>query len=101
MLVAGELSRNLGLLDPGHLELLREAVDLCGPLPRADNLDVNQIIRALKHDKKSVDGQVNWVLLEGVGLPKIVEGKLISVKSLRLSLRDGLKTRARRKEASQ
>ena len=90
MLVAGELSRNLGLLDPGELELLREAVHLCGSLPRADNLDVNQIISALKHDKKSVDGQINWVLLEGVGLPKIVEGKLISAKSLRLSLRAGL-----------
>ena len=90
MLVAGELSRNLGLLDPGELELLREAVDLCGRLPRADNLDLNHIISALKHDKKSVDGQINWVLLEGVGLPKIVEGKLISAKSLRLSLRAGL-----------
>ena len=92
MLVAGELSRNLGLLDPGELELLREAVHLCGQLPRADNLDLNHIITALKHDKKSVDGQINWVLLEGVGLPKIVGGKLISAKSLRLSLRAGLQT---------
>src|SRR5215211_7948099 len=78
MLVAGELSRNLGLIDAGDLKLLRDAVNLCGPLPRADNLDINQIIRALKHDKKSVDGQINWVLLEGVGLPRIVEGKLVS-----------------------
>ena len=94
MLVAGELSRNLGLLDPGELELLREAVHFCGPLPRADNLDLNHIIKALKHDKKSVAGQINWVLLEGVGVPKIVEGKLISAKSLRLSLRAGLQPRA-------
>jgi len=91
MLVAGELSRNLGLLDAGDLKLLRDAVSLCGPLPRADHLDINQIIRALRHDKKSVDGQINWVLLEGVGRPKIVEGRLISAKSLRLSLRTGLK----------
>ena len=91
MLVAGELSRNLGLLDPGELELLREAVHLCGPLPPAEHLDLSDIISALKHDKKSVGGQINWVLLEGVGLPKIVEGKLISAKSLRLSLRAGLK----------
>lgn len=100
MLVAGELSRNLGLLDPGELESLREAVYLCGRLPRADNLDVNHIIGALRHDKKSVAGQINWVLLEGVGLPKIVEGKLISAKSLRLSLRAGLQARARQKESS-
>ena len=90
MLVAGELSRNLGLIDAGELKSLREAVNLCGPLPRADNLDVNQIIRALKHDKKSVGGQINWVLLEGIGRPRIVEGRLVSAKSLRLALRTGL-----------
>ena len=99
MLVAGELSRNLGLLDPGDLQLLREAVALCGPLPRADHLDLSQIIRALQHDKKSVDGQINWVLLEGVGLPKIVAGRLISAKVLRLSLRAGLR-RTRQTESA-
>jgi 3-dehydroquinate synthase len=90
MLVAGELSRNLGLIDAGELKSLREAVSLCGPLPRADNLDINQIIRALKHDKKSVGGQINWVLLEGIGRPRIVEGRLVSAKSLRQALRTGL-----------
>lgn len=100
MLVAGELSRNLGLIDAGELELLRDAVHLCGPLPRADNLDINQIIRALKHDKKSVGGQINWVLLEGVGSPKIVSGELISAKSLRFSLRAGLRSVERQKESS-
>jgi 3-dehydroquinate synthase len=90
MLVAGELSRNLGLLEAGELKLLRDAVSLCGPLPRADKLDLNEITAALKHDKKSVGGQINWVLLEGIGRPRIVAGGLISAKSLRLSLRAGL-----------
>jgi 3-dehydroquinate synthase len=96
MLVAGELSRNLGLLDSGDLQLLREAVALCGPLPRADQLDVSRIIRALQHDKKSVDGRIKWVLLEGVGLPKIVDGGLISPKVLRQSLRAGLQRHTER-----
>jgi len=91
MLVAGELSRNLGLIDSGTHDSLRDAVRLCGPLPRADHLDTNQITGALKHDKKSVGGQINWVLLEGIGRPKIVEGRLISAKNLRLSLRAGLR----------
>ena len=91
MLVAGELSRNLGLIDPETLESLRAAVRLCGPLPRADHLDTSQITGALKHDKKSVGGQINWVLLEGIGRPKLVEGRLISAKTLRLSLRAGLR----------
>jgi 3-dehydroquinate synthase len=96
MLVAGELSRNLGLLDSGDLQLLREAVALCGPLPRADQLDVSRIIRALQHDKKSVDGRIKWVLLEGVGLPKIVDGGLISATLLRQSLRAGLQRQTER-----
>lgn len=91
MLVAGELSRNLGLIDSGDLESLRDAVRLCGQLPRADHLGTNQITGALKHDKKSAGGQINWVLLEGIGRPKIVEGRLISAKSLRLALRAGLR----------
>ena len=92
MLVAGELSRDLGLIDSGDLKQLRDAVRLCGSLPRADKLDINQIIRALQHDKKSVDGQINWVLLEGIGRPRIVEGRLISAKSLRQSLKTGLRS---------
>ena len=97
MLVAGELSRNLGLIDSGELESLRDAVSLCGSLPPADNLDTGMIMRALKHDKKSVAGQINWVLLEGIGRPKIVEGRFISAKSLRLSLRAGLRALERQK----
>jgi 3-dehydroquinate synthase len=99
MLVAGELSRELGLLASGDLQSLRKAVALCGRLPRADKLDVNRILRALQHDKKSVDGQINWVLLEGVGRPKIVDGRLISTKSLRHSLRAGLQYRPTQTES--
>jgi 3-dehydroquinate synthase len=90
MLVAGEISKNLGLLGTDELESLREAVRLCGPLPRANHLDVNEIIRSLQHDKKSVAGKINWVLLEGIGRPRIVEGSQVSARVLRLSLRTGL-----------
>jgi len=99
MLVAGELSRNLGLLSEGELVRLREAVALCGPLPRATEIDPTEIIGALQHDKKSVGGEINWVLLEAVGAPRIVAGKNISAKLLRQSLRAGLgqATRSRTK----
>jgi 3-dehydroquinate synthase len=93
MLVAGEISKNLGLLRQEKLELLREAVQLCGPLPKAADLDVSEIIRSLQHDKKSVGGEINWVMLEDIGQPKIVPGSLIGAKLLRLSLRTGLSKR--------
>ena len=92
MLVAGQLSKNLGLLDQSELELLREGVRLCGTLPKACDLDENAIIEAIKRDKKQVGGHVQWVLLERIGHPRIVDGKEISARLLRRSLRDALLT---------
>ena len=100
MLVAGELSKHLGLLSPNKLERLREAVQLCGRLPAAGKLDLTEIKEALKLDKKSVRGQINWVLLDDIGSPRIVEGRAISNKVLGLSLREGLGISRRRIERS-
>jgi 3-dehydroquinate synthase len=91
MLAAGEISKNLGLLPESELESLRDAVALCGRLPSASHLDVNQVIRSLKHDKKSVAGKINWVLLERIGSPRIVGGDQISADVLRVSLRAALR----------
>ena len=92
MLVAGEISKHLGMLAPRELELLREAVTLCGPLPRADDLATDQIVRAMANDKKSVGGATKWVLLEQVGRARIVDGREISARVLRASLRSGLRS---------
>ncbi len=92
MLVAGEISKHLGMLAPRELELLREAVALCGPLPRADDLATDQIVRAMANDKKSVAGDTKWVLLERIGRARIVDGREISARVLRASLRSGLRS---------
>jgi 3-dehydroquinate synthase len=86
LLVAGELSKQLGLLQQTELDALREAVQLCGPLPDAQRLDVNRILGLVKQDKKSISGKIHWVLLEGIGNPRIVSGKEISTSLLRRSL---------------
>jgi 3-dehydroquinate synthase len=86
MLVAGEISKLLGLLKSSELELLRQAVGLCGPLPRADDLDQRAIIAALNKDKKSVGGQIQWVLLERIGRARIVSDKDIPAKLTRQAL---------------
>jgi 3-dehydroquinate synthase len=90
MLVAGEISKGLGLLDRSELELLRDAVRLCGRLPRADDLNGVEILGHLAHDKKSVGGHLKWVLLERVGRARIVDGREIGQRLLRASLRAGL-----------
>lgn len=91
MLVAGEMSKSLGMLTSGELELLREAVRLCGPLPRANDLSVDDIVQAIGRDKKSTGGAVKWVLLERIGKPLIVDGREINLRVLRASLRAGLR----------
>lgn len=93
MLVAGEMSKLLGLLEPSELELLREAVRLCGPLPAAEDLNERAITAALSRDKKSVAGQVQWVLLERIGRPRIVSGRDIKAELLRASLRAVLRNK--------
>jgi 3-dehydroquinate synthase len=90
MLVAGEISKNIGMLASGELESLREAVRLCGPLPRAHDLSIDEITAAMKHDKKSVGGVTRWVLLERIGRAGIVSGNQIDQRTLRSSLRAGL-----------
>jgi 3-dehydroquinate synthetase len=91
MLVAGHLSKNLGLLEASELELLKQAVSLCGPLPSAGDLDQDAVIGAIKRDKKRTAGHVQWVLLERIGRPRIVDGKEISTQLLRKSVRYGLR----------
>jgi 3-dehydroquinate synthase len=91
MLVAGEMSKSLGRLPSGELESLREAVRLCGPLPRASDLSIDDIVRAIRRDKKSMGGTIMWVLLKRIGKPLIVDGLEIDSRVLRASLRAGLR----------
>jgi 3-dehydroquinate synthase len=90
MLVAGEISHRLGLLDVSELELLREAVRLAGRLPRADDLDQAAITSALAHDKKSVGGRIQWVLLKRLGRAVLVDHREIAPRLMRASLRAAL-----------
>ena len=91
ILVAGELSKNVGLLDQSELELLSDAVRLCGPLPSAADLDESTVMSAVAQDKKRTAGHVQWVLLERIGRPRIVDGKEINDAVLRKSLRHALR----------
>ena len=91
MLVAGEISKNLGLFEASELELLRDAVRLCGPLPAAGDIDEQAIIEIASRDKKSIEGQVQWILLERIGRARIVDGGSVKPQLLRLALRAALK----------
>jgi 3-dehydroquinate synthase len=96
-LAAAEISKRLGLLDPSELESLREAVALAGRLPRADDLDAETIRRAFRKDKKAVGGSVRWVLLEGLGRARVVDGREVPARVVLASIRAALAARPRPK----
>ena len=90
MLAAAEISKRAGLLSNSDSDLLADAVQRCGPLPRTDDLDQEELLKAISTDKKSASGVVQWVLLEQIGKPRIVGGNKISMSILKDSLRQVL-----------
>src|SRR5207302_1584755 len=54
MLVAGEISKSLGMLPADALQSLRGGVRACGPLPAANDIEIDHLIAAMKNDKKSI-----------------------------------------------
>jgi 3-dehydroquinate synthase len=98
MLVAAQISKHLGMLASSELELLRDAIRLCGPLPSAGDINEQAIMEVTNRDKKSVDGQVQWILLERIGRARIVDGQAIKPQLLRASLRAALTENAYRSQ---
>jgi 3-dehydroquinate synthase len=89
-LAAAEISSRLGLLGRSELESLREAIGLAGRLPRASDLDAENIRRALRQDKKAVGGSIRWVLLERLGRARVVDGREVPAHVLLASIRSAL-----------
>jgi 3-dehydroquinate synthase len=90
MRVAAEISKNMGLLSAAELRLLGEVIQSCGPLPRASDLDPQELLRLVQADKKRIKGKVHWILLEKIGKPLIVADNEIPRRVIRESLRRGL-----------
>lgn len=86
MLAAAEISKRLALLGESELESLRETVRLAGRFPDASDLDVEMICGALRADKKSVGGSVRWVLLEGIGRARVLDGREVPDSVVRASV---------------
>jgi len=72
ILVAGEISKNLDLLSTNQLNLLYDVVHRAGTLPRISDIEAAAIFEAFKFDKKISGGNLNWILLNGIGNPVVV-----------------------------
>ena len=90
MLAAAEISKGLELINDSEIESLRGALGLAGRLPRASDLDALDVERELRSDKKAVGGSVRWVLLEGLGRARVVDGREVPARLVRDSIRAAL-----------
>jgi 3-dehydroquinate synthase len=91
MMLAGELSKNLDLLSQNELKSFNDVVHRSGRLPSIADIDSGSIFEALKYDKKSAGGALNWILLKGIGKPLIVSEKDIPKSALTKAVKSVLK----------
>lgn len=74
---AGELSKKLGLLSENELNFLNDVVHRAGVFPPIRDIDPAEVLVTFKHDKKVIGNTLQWILLKGIGNPKIISGNLI------------------------
>jgi 3-dehydroquinate synthase len=84
MLVAAELAVERGTLAERDRDALASVVASLGPLPPVADISIAQVLDAMTHDKKVVDGRLHFVLPTGVGATAIVND--VTEKDIRKAL---------------
>lgn len=92
ILFSAEIANKLDILDNNELELLGDVLHRVGKLPQIPKLSSEQIIEAIKFDKKSINNSLQWVLLERIGKPVILSDKEIPLSVIKKSLEKILKS---------
>lgn len=91
ILFAAEIAKKLDILAKDELELLNDVLHRVGNLPQIPRISSERIIEAIKFDKKSVSGSVQWILLKNIGQPIILSDKEIPISIIKKSLANILK----------
>jgi len=87
ILFAAELSKNLALCPEKDVNLLNDVVRRVGVLPSLAGIDPNEVLAAFRSDKKVIGGELQMVLLKGIGRPVIVSEGDIPRRLLKKTLR--------------
>ena len=73
MLAAARISNKMGILDKKELSRLKSVIEKAGLLAGMPKLNMEAIIRAMKHDKKVLRDKIRFVLLESIGKAFIID----------------------------
>lgn len=79
LVAATHLGRRLGLLDAGKRggpqgERIIKLIRQVGPLPPLGKIDFAKVLELFSKDKKTVGGQIHWVVPEKIGKVRVVAG---------------------------
>jgi 3-dehydroquinate synthase len=69
--VKAEVSRRMGLLSGAEAGRIGAVIDAYGLMRKKWDIDIDGVIDHMAYDKKNFGGEVNFVLLKGVGKPNI------------------------------
>ncbi len=75
---AAELSKKLEIFDNNKLNLLNDVLNSVGKLPDTRNINLKRVSETFAFDKKNIGASLQWILLEDIGKPVIIDGKNIS-----------------------
>ncbi len=92
IIFAAELSKKLEIFDENELNLLNDVVAGVGQLPKLDGIKPEFLIKNFAFDKKAIGASLQWVLIEAIGKPKIIENKDIPNSAITSTLKKILKT---------
>lgn len=89
MIAAAHISWQLKLIDENiFLRVKKLITDLHLPV-KAENCQADNMYNDIFHDKKTINGKVNWVLMSAIG--KVIIRNDISEKAVRLAINECLK----------
>ena len=71
MVLAADLSHRLGQLSAVELERIRALTEAAGLPTVAPKLGVDEMIQMMRLDKKSTAGNIQFVLLNGIGKAQV------------------------------
>lgn len=86
ILAAAEISKNVANFVQDELKSLNDVVKMAGNLPTTENIDIDKVIEAFSFDKKNVGSSLQWVLLEKIGQPIIIESRHINDSIIKNSI---------------
>jgi 3-dehydroquinate synthase len=71
LLAVTQLAQRLGAIEPESATRIKNIIFLLGPLPSLARINHPSVLKLLSKDKKTVAGQIHWVIPERIGKVRI------------------------------